>query len=171
VQLPTIRDNRHRRKWMTDEELDEIFVSLSDILVDSGLDWVVAQVNDNVQIGRVVTRTFHRGEPGQVAELDLATKPTSNTIVGTDPYGAAERVALLISALRVALADSAALEGAVGSFLSRELSTVGSTVVISAPDQEISGEHLSVIAGGENPAQAAAARVIPLLDELARRIA
>jgi len=95
---------------MTDEELDEIFGALSVILDDSGLDWLAAQVNENIQVGQLVTRTFHRGEPEEVEAFELTTKTKRNTIVGTDPYGAAERVNLLVSAIRVALADSAALE-------------------------------------------------------------
>ena len=110
---------------MTDEELDEIFAALSTILTDSGLDWLVAQVNENIQVGQLVTRTFHRGEPEDVAAFELTTKTKRNTIVGTDPYGAAERVDLLVSAIRVALADSAALERAVGHFFAGELPVPG----------------------------------------------
>jgi hypothetical protein len=156
---------------MTEEELDEIFAALSAILTDSGLDWLVAQVNENIQVGQIVTRTFHRGEPEEVAAFELTTKTKRNIIVGTDPYGATERVALLVSAIRVALADSAALEQAVGEFFTGELLAPVSDVVISAPDQEISGDSALVIAGGDAPAAAAAERIIPLLDELTRRIA
>jgi hypothetical protein len=156
---------------MTDEELNEIFAALSAILTDSGLDWLVAQVNENIQVGQIVTRTFHRGEPEEVAALELTTKTKRNIIVGTDPYGAAERVNLLVSAIQVALADTAALEQSVGQFFAGELSSPGSHVVISAPDEEISGDNALVIAGGDNPASAAAERLMPLLEELTRRVA
>ena len=104
---------------MTDEELDEVFAALSTILADSGLGWIVTQVNEHIQVGRLVTRRFHRGEPEEVAALEFSTKSTRNTIVGTDPYGAAERLDLLVSAVRVALIDSAALEQACGTFFCR----------------------------------------------------
>jgi hypothetical protein len=156
---------------MTDEELDEIFAALSTILVDSGLGWVVAQVNEGIQLGQIVTRTFHRGEPEEVATLDFSTKPTRNTFIGTDPYGAAERVELLISAVRVALVDTAALEQAVGHFFADELQGSVSAVVVSAPDQEVSSDDTSVIAGGDHPAVTVEERIIPLLNELTRRIA
>src|SRR5437016_4923573 len=156
---------------MTDDELDEIFAALSAILTDSGLDWLVAQVNENIQVGQIVTRTFHRGEPEEVSAFELTTKTKRNIIVGTDPFGAADRLDHLISAIRVALADTAALEQAVGGFFTHELSTPVSDVVISAPDQEISGDNALVIVGDDAPAAAAAERVMPLLDELARRIA
>lgn len=156
---------------MTDEELDEIFAALNTILIDSGLGWVVAQVNEHIQLGQIVTRTFHRGEPEEVAALEFSTKPTRNTFVGTDPYGAAERVELLISAMRVALVDTAALERAVGHFFAGELQGSASAVVISAPDQEVSGDNALVIAGGDDPAVAVEERIMPLLNELTRRIA
>lgn len=156
---------------MTDEELDEIFGALSVILADSGLDWLVAQVNENIQVGQLVTRTFHRGEPEEVEAFELTTKTKRNTIVGTDPYGAAEHVNLLVSAIRVALADSAALEREVGHLFAGELSAPVSNVVMSAPDQEISGDNILVIAGGDASAATAAERIMPLLDELTRRIA
>jgi hypothetical protein len=156
---------------MTDEELDEIFAALSAILTDSGLGWLVAQVNENIQVGQLVTRTFHRGEPEEVAAFELTTKTKRNTIVGTDPYGAAERANFLVSAVRVALADSAALEQAVGHFFAGELAAPVSNTVISAPDQEIPGDNALVIAGDDGLAAAAAERIMPLLDELSRRIA
>lgn len=156
---------------MTDEDLVEIFGALSTILIDSGLGWVVAQVNEHIQLGQIVTRTFHHGEPEEVAALEFSTKPTRNTFVGTDPYGAAERVELLISAMRVALVDTAALERAVGHFFAGELQGSVSAVVISAPDQEVSGDNALVIAGGDDPAVAVEERIMPLLNELTRRIA
>jgi hypothetical protein len=77
----------------------------------------------------------------------------------------------LVSAIRVALADSAALEREVGHFFAGELSAPVSNVVMSAPDQEISGDNILVIAGGDASAATAAERIMPLLDELTRRIA
>jgi hypothetical protein len=156
---------------VTDEELDEIFAALSAILVDSGLGWVVAQVNEHIQLGQIVTRTFHHGEPEEVAALEFSTKPTRNTFVGTDPYGAAQRVELLISAITVALVDTAALERAVGHFFAGELQGSDSAEVVSAPDQEVSGGSALVIAGGNDPAVTVEERIMPLLNELSRRIA
>jgi hypothetical protein len=155
---------------MTDEELDEIFASLSAILADSGLAWLVEQVNEGIQVGRIVTRTFRRGRQEEVAALELSTKHTRNTTIGTDPYGPAERVNLLIDALRVALTHSAALEQEVGQFFADEHAAPNSSVVLSAPDQEVSGDETRVIAGGDNPAAAASLRVLPLLEELTRRV-
>jgi len=154
---------------VTDDELDEIFASLSAVLTDSRLAWIVAQVNEQIQVGEIVTRTFHRGEPEAVAALELSTKPTGSTLIGTEPYGAFERVNLLVSALRVALKDSADLEQGVGEFFADEPPLASH--ILSAPDREISGVEAVVIAGGDNPATATAQQVLPLLDELNRRIA
>lgn len=156
---------------MTDEELDEIFASLSTILADAGLSWLVAQVNEAIQIGRIVTRRFHRGRPQEDELLELTTKTTRNTIVGTDPYIPGDRVNLLINALRVALEHSAALEQEVGHFFANEHVAQESGIVLSASDQPISTNDVQTIAGGDDPAAAAANRVLPLLDELTRRIA
>ncbi len=156
---------------MTDEELDEIFASLSTILADAGLAWLVAQVNEAIQIGRIVTRRFHRGRLQEDEVLELTTKTTRNTTVGTDPYRPADRVNLLINALRVALEHSAALEQEVGHFFANEHTPPESDIVISASDQPISTDETRTIAGGDNPASAAVSRVLPLLDELTNRIA
>ena len=156
---------------MTDEELDEIFASLSSILTEAGLAWLVAQVNEAVQIGRIVTRRFHRGRPQEDEALELTTKTTRNTTVGTDPYGSVDRVNILMNALRVALEHSRALEQEVGHFFANEHVTTEAGVVISASDQPISSDEAEIIAGGNNPAAAAASRVLPLLDELSSRMA
>lgn len=156
---------------MTDEELDEIFASLSTILIDAGLAWLVGQVNEAIQIGRIVTRRFHRGRPREDEALELTTKTTRNTTVGTDPYGSVDRVNILINALRVALEHSAALEQEVGHFFANEHATAEAAIVISASDQPISSDETEAIAGGNNLASAAAGRVLPLLDELSSRIA
>jgi hypothetical protein len=156
---------------VTDEELDEIFASLSAILTDAGLSWLVAQVNEAIQIGRIVTRRFHRGRPQEDEVLELTTKTTRNTIVGTDPFIPADRVNLLVNALRVALEHSATLEQEVGHFFANEHVAPESGIVLSASDQPISSNDIQTIAGGDDPASAAANRVLPLLDELTRRIA
>jgi hypothetical protein len=156
---------------MTDEELDEIFVSLSTILADVGLAWLVAQVNEAIQIGRIVTRRFHRGRPQEDEVLELTTKTTRNTTVGTDPYRPADRVNLLIDALRVALQHSAALEQEVGHFFANEHTVPESGIVLSASEQQISSDETQIIAGGDNPASVAVSRILPLLDELTNRIA
>lgn len=156
---------------MTDEELDEIFASLNTILADVGLAWIGAQVNEAIQIGRIVTRRFHRGREQEDEALELTTKTTRNTVVGTDPYRPIDRVNLLINALRVALEHSAALEQDVGHFFANEHVTPESGIVLSAPDQPISSDETRIIAGSDAPATAAASRVLPLLDELTRRIA
>jgi hypothetical protein len=157
---------------VTDEELDEIFASLSTILADVGLAWLVAQVNEAIQIGRIVTRRFHRDREQEDEALELTTKTTRNTIVGTDPYRPIDRVNLLINALRMALEHSAALEQEVGHFFANEHMTPEPGIVVSAPDQPISSDETRTIArGGDAAATAAASRVLPLLDELTRRIA
>lgn len=156
---------------MTDEEFDEIFASLSTILADAGLAWLVAQVNEAIQIGRIVTRRFHRGRAQEDEVLELTTKTTRNTTIGTDPYRPADRVNLLIDALRVALEHSASLEQEVGHFFASEDTALESGIVLSASDQPISSDETRTIAGGDNPASAAVSRVLPLLDELTNRIA
>ena len=156
---------------VTDEELDDIFASLSAILTDAGLAWLVAQVNEAIQIGRIVTRRFHRGRLQEDEALELTTKTTRNTTIGTDPYGSVDRVNILVNALRVALEHSAALEQEVGHFFANEHATAEASNVISASDQPISSDETQTIAGGNNPAAATASRVLPLLDELSSRIA
>jgi hypothetical protein len=156
---------------MTDEELDEVFSYLSALLSDLGLNWLVAQVNEEIQVGRIVTRTFHHGEPEEAEPLYLNTKTTGKTVIGTDPYRPVDRVNLLVSAVRVALADCANLEAAVGQFFSDDSAAPSAGVVISAPDREISGDNEVVIVGGDNHAATAAQRTLPLLDELTRRTA
>jgi hypothetical protein len=156
---------------LTDEELDETFASLSIILADADLGWIVAQVNEAIQIGRIVTRRFYRGREQEDEALELTTKTTRNTIVGTDPYRPIDRVILLINALRMALEHTANLEQEVGSFFDNEHVAPEPGIVLSAPDQPISSDETQKIAGGDATATAAASRVLPLLDELTRRIA
>ncbi len=154
---------------MTDEELDEVFASLATILTGMGMSWIVDQVNEEIQVGRIVIRRFHRGQE-EVGILGLETRTTGKTAIGAQLYNADERVQLLISALRVALRDSANLEEAVGQFFSDDPAGPSSGIVISVPDGDISGSEMT-IAGGNNPAAAAAQRTLPLLDRLTERIA
>lgn len=154
---------------MTDEELNEIFLSLSSLLSDLGLSWLVSQVNDEIQVGQVVTRT--PGEPEQMELLEIATKTSGNTVVGTNPYKAEDRVNLLIDAVSVALTHSASLEQAVKHFLLNDPAAPEDRLLVSAPDREVPEEDSHIIAGGDNPASAAAQRALPLLDELRRRTA
>jgi hypothetical protein len=156
---------------MTDEELDEIFTSLSGLLSDLGLSWLVSQVNDEIQVGQIVTRTFRRGQPEQIGMLDIGTKPGSGAVVGTDPYGAADRVNLLISAVSVALTDSASLEQEVIHFFVSDAAAPEARLITSAPDREVPGETAHVIAGGDDSTSTAAQRTLPLLEELRHRIA
>jgi hypothetical protein len=156
---------------MTDEELDEIFTALSDLLSDLGLSWLVSQVNDEIQVGQIVTRTFRRGQPEQIERLDIGTKPGSGTVVGTDPYGAADRVDLLVSAVSVALTDTASLEQEVIRFFLSDAAAPKARFITSVPDREVPGETAHVIAGGDDSASTAAQRALPLLEELRHRTA
>ena len=154
---------------MTDEELDEIFASLTEIITNAGMSWITDQVNDEIQVGRVVTRRVHRGRE-EIGLLDVDTRTTGKTYISAQPYNAEERAQLLLSALCVALCDNANLEDAVGRFFSDDPAGPTSGIVISVPDGAVSGGEM-VIAGGDNTAAAALERTIPFLTRLNERIA
>lgn len=156
---------------MTDEELNEVYTSLSGILSGLGLSWVVGQVNDEIQLGQVVTRTFRGNQPEQIELLDVGTKTSGGTIIGTDPYSALERVNLLVSAISVALTDCANFEQAVAQFFLQDPGAPAGGNLVSAPDREIPGEDAYVIAGRDVHSVTTYEHALSLLGELRQRAA
>ena len=168
---------------MNEVELTEIFEALATVLRGADLGWIVDQVDEQIQSGRQVVKDLRRGFPDEVEFLQVTSRSTSGTLIGTNPYTVREQANLLIGAVRVAFRDCAALEREVGDFIYREVhpqprddapgapserATMLSEALRSAPDRE-GVEETETISVARSHA-AAAERVLPLLDELERRL-
>jgi hypothetical protein len=138
---------------MTDEELSAIFTELAASLRANDLGWIVDQVENHIEEGRLYTKRVRRGRPEERELLGRMTKSTRGTVIGTEPYSNLEQVQILINAVRTAFHDSASLEESVKGFLQREVqaekvSVVRAETVAAVEAGDVVRESTSEVSSG-----------------------
>lgn len=100
---------------MADES--EYFERLASLLEQHDFGWVVSQAQVEIEDGKTVAKDVQAPELIQVIESDSFVRRTPRrrraSLIATQPYDDAERLAILLRAIETAIVDRADLEKAV----------------------------------------------------------
>jgi hypothetical protein len=156
------------------EELARIEDSLRGILGSAGLSWIADQVDGAVREEHPVAPHMEETSAGYVAwEAVDGTSPTSTMSFShytTEPYSAAERVALLVRAIRRAVIDAAQVDLAVAHFAAEPPGREGQPLAVRFVDElDPTGERtITTAEAGQRAAHVQS--IADALEEIARRV-
>jgi hypothetical protein len=120
---------------MSDDELNALFASLSDVLARAGLAWVVEQVNAAITQGMPVEREARTGvvrRPDMFSEVP--ERSARDVVRSSEPYPPRERLLKLLDALETALAHRGQLAERLVGFFAGEGRSGGMAIVFVAED-------------------------------------
>jgi hypothetical protein len=114
---------------MNNDECQEVFDTLVKMLNDQGLGWVVAQVQEQIRLGKTVEKEIKTLREAKhspsIFELDEYRKQLKTGPLATFPvpveYNSKERLQLLIDAIEQAVVNTAQMEENFTSFFEKEL--------------------------------------------------
>lgn len=101
---------------MTNQDAKEYFTRLMEILMRQKLDWVVAEVNNTIRLGKLRSKKLRveedlwvQGEARNVLEPGTGKKSPQKFTV-SEPYTAQEELRILVTAISSLTVDLAAVE-------------------------------------------------------------
>ena len=111
---------------MNEQECIQVYETLTDLLVGNGLDWVAAQVAEQISLGRPVEREIETLRMGRespqlvMGEVFVPQRGPKASFTVTEPYKPPERLALLIDGIEEAIVKSSNIEVEAIKYLSEE---------------------------------------------------
>jgi hypothetical protein len=110
---------------MTDEDYQKTFEALRQMMLDSGLSWVVTQVDEEIRFGRTaVKRISVRPEPPEelaLIELVERTRTAKVNVSATRPYTKHEQLGMLLDALERTVGGINDMEEALRTYFAKQL--------------------------------------------------
>lgn len=128
---------------MNEQEITQIVNQLHHILRQLGLDWIIDQVDEQIQAGRLVKKEVQMLKEVRFDEKlssDFSLKPSGKIeLTATEDYTLADQLRLLIGAIESTAKSIADIRGVVTTFFNQEGRRVGvsntDVIISNAPDQ------------------------------------
>ena len=122
---------------MSNRTLDETYSLLLDMLRQQGLEWVAAQVQDQVRAGKPAKRRVALRPASEqdlfVSDSARIRSPKREVLAATEPYSARERVACALDAIEHVATHAAEMEAELTAFARG--SRLSSKEVVFVPDE------------------------------------